>query len=118
MKTIQSFLIILALCSTEFTQSQAAPYPSSTVITDMNFDFSTHTREAEGSDNWPITWADDDHQYTSWGDGNGLLPDPNKALEFRALKEIMLLEHLSKMYGQEMVNHMALSQFLAIYICG
>ena len=24
-----------------------------------------------GSDNWPVTWASDDNQYTSWGDGNG-----------------------------------------------
>ncbi|HEY7529933.1 MAG TPA: DUF4185 domain-containing protein [Gemmatimonadota bacterium] len=35
------------------------------------FDFRTHQRLAEGSDNWPLTWADDDHQYTSWGDGGG-----------------------------------------------
>jgi hypothetical protein len=26
---------------------------------------------AQGSDNWPITWADDGHQYSSWGDGGG-----------------------------------------------
>ena len=26
---------------------------------------------APGSDNWAITWADDDHQYTTWGDGGG-----------------------------------------------
>jgi hypothetical protein len=26
---------------------------------------------AQGSDNWPITWAADGHQYTSWGDGKG-----------------------------------------------
>jgi hypothetical protein len=38
----------------------------------MSFNWSTHIRLAEGSDNWPITWADDNHQYTSWGDGGGL----------------------------------------------
>jgi hypothetical protein len=26
---------------------------------------------AEGSDNWPVTWSDDDHQYALWGDGGG-----------------------------------------------
>lgn len=27
--------------------------------------------DASGSDLWPVTWSDDDHQYTAWGDGNG-----------------------------------------------
>ena len=80
MKVIPSFLFFLALYSIGFSQSQAAPYPSSTVITDMTFDFSSHTREAEGSDNWPITWADDDHQYTSWGDGNGFTTESKRSL--------------------------------------
>ncbi|HEX7049642.1 MAG TPA: DUF4185 domain-containing protein [Longimicrobiales bacterium] len=48
-----------------------APYPGSPVIADIRFDWSTHRREAPGSDNWPLTWADDGHQYTSWGDGGG-----------------------------------------------
>ena len=26
---------------------------------------------APGSDNWATTWADDDNQYTVWGDGGG-----------------------------------------------
>jgi hypothetical protein len=26
---------------------------------------------ATGSDNWPVTWHSNDHQYTSWGDGQG-----------------------------------------------
>jgi hypothetical protein len=29
---------------------------------------------APGSDNWPITWADDDVLYTAYGDGNGFAP--------------------------------------------
>ncbi|HEU4333782.1 MAG TPA: LamG-like jellyroll fold domain-containing protein, partial [Candidatus Eisenbacteria bacterium] len=41
------------------------------MIASASFDFSTHVRRAPGSDNWPLTWADDDHQYTSWGDGGG-----------------------------------------------
>jgi CubicO group peptidase (beta-lactamase class C family) len=31
-------------------------------------------RKAKGSDNWPMTWADDDHLYTAYGDGNGFEP--------------------------------------------
>jgi len=49
----------------------ASPYPPSDVITGISFDWSSHDRRAPGSDNWPITWADNDHQYTSWGDGGG-----------------------------------------------
>jgi hypothetical protein len=37
----------------------------------VTFDWSSHRREARGSDNWPLTWADDDHQYAVWGDGGG-----------------------------------------------
>lgn len=49
----------------------AAPYPDSSVITGVAFDWNTHERRAAGSDNWPLTWADDDHQYAAWGDGPG-----------------------------------------------
>lgn len=28
----------------------------------------------DGSDNWPLTWADDDHMYTAYGDGYGFEP--------------------------------------------
>lgn len=48
-----------------------APYPASPVVATLTFDFSTHDRRAPGSDNWPVTWAGDGHQYTSWGDGGG-----------------------------------------------
>lgn len=47
------------------------PYPESPVIRSVEFDWSTHKRDAEGSDNWQLTWADDDHQYGAWGDGGG-----------------------------------------------
>jgi hypothetical protein len=62
----------LAAISPASAQAPAAsPYPPSPVIEGISFDWSTHIRLAPGSDNWPITWADDDHQYTSWGDGGG-----------------------------------------------
>jgi hypothetical protein len=47
------------------------PYPASSIITEVSFDWSSHDRRAPGSDNWPITWGADGHQYTSWGDGGG-----------------------------------------------
>lgn len=47
------------------------PYPPSPVIEGMIIDWDTLERRAPGSDNWPITWAEDDHQYTTWGDGGG-----------------------------------------------
>ena len=47
------------------------PYQRSTYITGVQFNWGTHRQFARGSDNWPITWADDDNQYASWGDGGG-----------------------------------------------
>ena len=56
----------------------AANYPPSTVIPGMTFDMATLRNVAPGnavyaddSDNWTITWADDNHQYASFGDGEG-----------------------------------------------
>jgi hypothetical protein len=48
-----------------------APYPPSSLIADLIIDWTTHRREAPGSDNWQLTWAADDHQYGAWGDGGG-----------------------------------------------
>lgn len=52
-------------------QSPTPPYPPSEAVTGISFDPSTLIELAPGSDNWAITWAADDHQYTSWGDGGG-----------------------------------------------
>jgi len=49
----------------------ALPYPASTVITSVSWNWGSHVSLASGSDNWPITWADDDNQYSCWGDGGG-----------------------------------------------
>jgi CubicO group peptidase (beta-lactamase class C family) len=56
-------------------RSNAAPYPPSRVITRVEWaPRDSIVRRAKGSDNWPLTWADDDHQYTAYGDGNGFEP--------------------------------------------
>jgi hypothetical protein len=41
----------------------------------VTFDTSSHRRLAVGSDNWPLTWSDDDNQYAVWGDGGGFEGD-------------------------------------------
>jgi CubicO group peptidase (beta-lactamase class C family) len=52
-----------------------APYPPSAQIRGVSFaPESTIVRKALDSDNWPITWGDDDAQYTSYGDGEGFEP--------------------------------------------
>lgn len=53
------------------SSGQSPPYPPSPVISEISWDMSSHRTAAPGSDNWPTTWADDDHIYTSWGDGGG-----------------------------------------------
>jgi hypothetical protein len=41
----------------------------------VTFDVSSHRRLATESDNWPLTWSDDDNQYAVWGDGGGFGSD-------------------------------------------
>lgn len=53
------------------SRSYKIPYPKSQFVQDIVFNWQTHKRQAIGSDNWPVTWADDNHQYSSWGDGGG-----------------------------------------------
>jgi len=57
------------------------PYPKSKIIKEIKFApaFSV-THKACDSDNWPITWADDDNQYTAYGDGFGFEPHVDKKL--------------------------------------
>ncbi len=58
-----------------------APYPQSSVITKLTWEPASQVRRLsrdgvrkDGSDNWPMTWADDDNQYTAYGDGYGFEP--------------------------------------------
>lgn len=63
------FVFIYANC--KHLTAQISPYPQSPVIKGISFNWDIYIRLAPGSDNWPITWADDDNQYTVWGDGGG-----------------------------------------------
>lgn len=64
-------MLLVCVCPGTAALAQSAPYPKSTVITGISFDFSTLKEQAPGSDNWAVSWGVDDHQYTSWGDGGG-----------------------------------------------
>jgi len=51
------------------------PAPPSPVIAGIEWaPASSIMRAADGSDNWPVTWADDDHLYGAYGDGHGFVP--------------------------------------------
>jgi CubicO group peptidase (beta-lactamase class C family) len=63
------------------------PYPRSPVIQGIEWaPAETIIRKASGSDNWPITWADDDNQYTAYGDGWGFEPKTDKKLSLGIAK--------------------------------
>jgi len=55
-------------------------YPPSPVITDATWAPADSIlrgatgKGRDGSDNWPLTWADDDNLYTAYGDGYGFDP--------------------------------------------
>jgi len=63
------------------------PYPMSNLIKEVRFSpDSTIIRKVEGSDNWPITWADDGNMYTAYGDGWGFDPKVEKKLSLGLAK--------------------------------
>ncbi len=63
------------------------PYPPSQAIKGVTFaPESTVVRQAIESDNWPITWGDDDAQYTSYGDGWGFDPKTDRKLSLGLAK--------------------------------
>ncbi len=57
------------------SSTSAPPYPKSDFISGIEWAPKEKiTRKASGSDNWPITWGDDDLLYTAYGDGWGFEP--------------------------------------------
>ena len=65
------------------------PYPESDLISDVKFaPVSSIIRKASGSDNWPVTWGDDDNQYSAYGDGWGFEPKVEKKLSLGLVKII------------------------------
>jgi hypothetical protein len=57
------------------------PYPQSPVIRNIAWATpDTIVRQARDGDNWPVTRADDDALYTTFGDGTGFVPKVEKKL--------------------------------------
>ena len=59
------FALLLVLCSRS-DSGAAPPYPASSVITGVAFHDETARSLALGSDIWPLTWAADGNQYTTF----------------------------------------------------
>ncbi len=70
-KYLTALIVIVVCFSTYDARAQTSPYPASSMIQDIAWDFGNTVRLAPGSDLWPVTWASDGHVYTSWGDGGG-----------------------------------------------
>ena len=71
--------LAMAVSSVSFTRAASPPLPPSPVITGIEWaPTSTIVQGAQGSDTWPITWADDNHLYTTFGDGFGFDPQISK----------------------------------------
>ncbi|MCX7048433.1 MAG: serine hydrolase [Candidatus Sumerlaeota bacterium] len=57
------------------SSSAGSSLPPSPVIKELRWaPKETILRRAKGSDNWPLTWGDDDALYAAYGDGNGFEP--------------------------------------------
>lgn len=78
---IEPFIEPIAMSVKDRGRWPGAPCAVSEVIKGIEWSaVNTVIRKAEGSDNWPITWADDDHLYTAYGDGWGFQPKVEKKL--------------------------------------
>jgi CubicO group peptidase (beta-lactamase class C family) len=78
---IEPFIEPIVMSVKDQGQWAGAPYPASEVIRKIEWSpVDAVIRRAEGSDNWPITWADDDNLYTAYGDGWGFEPKVDKKL--------------------------------------
>jgi len=68
-------LLAMVLAAAGCADEPTAPYPASTHVRVTAWaPTSAIGRFAVESDNWPMTWGDDDALYTSYGDGWGFVP--------------------------------------------
>lgn len=88
-KSIEPFIEPIVLSVMQKGGRAAGPYPPGPVIRSIEWaPADTIIRQASGSDNWPITWADDDNLYTAYGDGWGFEPKTKKKLSLGIAKII------------------------------
>lgn len=72
---LQPFLGPIAASVRTAAPRASAPYPPSRAIVGIDWSpASTIQRSAPGSDNWPLTWTDEDVLMTAYGDGRGFRP--------------------------------------------
>ena len=77
----ESFIEPIARSVRDEGQGRGAPYPASQAIPGIEWaPVGTIVRQAQGGDNWPITWADDGNLYTAYGDAQGFAPKVEKKL--------------------------------------
>jgi len=81
---------IVEACMKESVKvSSAAPYPPSPVIKGIDWEPKSEIiRKGPGSDNWPLTWADDGDMYTAYGDGWGFVPKTPQKLSLGIAKVV------------------------------
>ncbi len=78
---IEPFIESVALAVEDRGKRPGAPYPPSETIRSVEWaPLDAIVRKAAGSDNWPITWADDGDLYAAYGDGWGFEPKADKKL--------------------------------------
>ncbi len=78
-------LLVVALlqASTITAQTAGPPYGSSPVITGLQWEAAgTIPSQASGSDVWVMSWAEDGHLYTAYGDGWGFEPKVDQKLSW------------------------------------
>ena len=87
-RVLEPFLAPIA-ASVPKDERAEAPYPPSEVIAGIEWAPTDEIiRQASGSDNWPVTWADDDALYTAYGDGWGFEPRVEKKLSLGLAKVV------------------------------
>lgn len=75
------FLPLVASTGYRPAGDRRPPYPRSRVLPGIAWaPPATIIRKARGSDNWPLTWGDDDALYTAYGDGWGFEPKTSTKL--------------------------------------
>lgn len=79
MRLVDMFLLMLFLlaCNSNVLPP-IPPILDPVTLTGITIDWTTKVKRATGSDNFPVTWSDDDNQYTSYGDGWGFTESGTK----------------------------------------
>lgn len=70
-KLITGIFVFSITACTATEQQPKSSFPSSEDILSINFNLNSIKTMAPGSDNWAVTWVDDNLQITTWGDGGG-----------------------------------------------